>query len=92
MLCLPPGCNSSDQQGLLVSQIKQNNQTSLKYTPNGGASTPINYGDAANAITKLRDTLAGTSAESPIEQVYAADGNAIAYSRTPSQVCVCPPG
>ena len=73
-------------------QIPQSSPTGLMYTPNGGASMAINYEVAANAITKLRDTLAGTTAETPIENMYAADANAIAYSRTPSQVRVCPPG
>lgn len=73
-------------------QIPQSNLTGLMYTPANGASTGINYKDAANAITKLRDTLAGTTAESTIDKVYAADSNAVAYSRTPSQVCVCHPG
>ena len=74
-------------------QLPQSSPTGLKYIPaSGGAATSISYMDTANAITKLRDTLAGTTAESPIDKVYAADSNAVAYSRTPSQVCVCHPG
>lgn len=70
-------------------QIPQTDMTNLMFTPANGASTGVSYKDAANAITKLRDALAGTTAESTIDKVYAADDNAVAYSRTPSQVCVC---
>ena len=73
-------------------QIPQDSLTRLMITPADGASTDVNYRDAANAITQLRDALAGTTAESTIDKVYAADDNAVAYSRTPSQVCVCHPG
>lgn len=75
-----------------VLQIPQSSPTGLTFTPQGGASTDIDYATAANAITKLRDALAGTTAESLIDKVYAADANGVAYSRTPSQVCVLCPG
>lgn len=68
--------------------IPQDDPTGLSYTLDG-TSTPVNYAAAANAITKLRDSLGGTTAatkESPIDVVYAADSNAVAYTRTPSQV------
>lgn len=79
------------ERGGFVLQIPQSTQTGLTFTPQGGASTGIDFATAANAITKLRDTLAGTTAESTIDKVYAADANGVAYSRTPSQVCVLPP-
>ena len=73
-------------------QIPQGSNTGLTYT-SGGTSAPVTFATAANAITKLRDTLGGTTAEtkeSTIDKVYAADSNAVAYTRTPSQVCLCP--
>ena len=66
----------------------QTSPTGLAYTPSGGATTPIDFATAANAITQLRDTLAGTASESKIDKVYAADSNGVAYTRTPSQVWV----
>ena len=84
-------CDITEERGGFILQIPQTTQTSLTFTPEGGAPTDIDFATAANAITVLRDTLAGTTAESSIDKVYAADANGVAYSRTPSQVCVIPP-
>lgn len=83
-------CDITEERGGCVLQIPQSSQTGLAFTREGGASTDIDFATAANAITVLRDALAGTTAESSIDKVYAADANGVAYSRTPSQVCLLP--
>lgn len=65
------------------------------------ANADISIADAVSGITKLRDNLAGTSAENALTRntvaqggatsttgpdLFAADSDAIAFTRTPSQV------
>ncbi|KAL3132479.1 hypothetical protein ABBQ32_009028 [Trebouxia sp. C0010 RCD-2024] len=65
---------------------QQASTTGLSYTNGSGTPQPISFVAAANAIEALRDALGGTTAETPIPSLYAADSSAVAYTRTPSQV------
>ena len=73
--------------------------TGLRTT--GTNAGPILVADAVSGITKLRDNLAGTAAENALTRntvaqggttsttgpdLFAADSDAIAFTRTPSQV------
>ena len=68
---------------------------------NDNTGTAITVGAAVAAISKLRDNLAGTAAENALTRntvaqggatsttgpdLFAADSNAVAFTRTPSQV------
>lgn len=70
-------------------QAIQATPTGLTYTSGVTPGQTITFATAANAIETLRDALGGTTAktvETPIASLYAADSNAVAYTRTPSQV------